>query len=197
MLIDDSDDEGFPLGGLPAASELSQILLSIAESIDCLFRLSVSINNPFPHDHLKDASSTDSSRFESFDIEHVRKKFSAASDAITERLGKANSRRRQCFNYRKLHHQKLASGQEDGEDYIAESMQALSLPPGLSFRDLVPSELREAGKNSVVSNTSYAMSSTIPGQLKVPALPAGAQDGPFECPFCFMMISASSKRLWK
>jgi hypothetical protein len=196
-LNDDSDDESFPLEGFSVASELSQILSSIVESINCLFRLSVSIHNPFPHDRLKKASSTDASHFEPFDIDHVRTKFATASDTITERLGKANSRRRQYFKYRELHHQKLASGLDDSEDHIAESTEASSLPPGLSLRNLIPSEMKEAETDSVVSDTSYATSSTTPGQRKVPALPAGAQDGPFECPFCFMMISAPSKRAWK
>jgi hypothetical protein len=179
------------------ASELTQILCGIIESINCLFRLSVSIHNPFPHDRLKKASSTDASHFEPFDIDHVRTKFATASDTITERLGKANSRRRQYFKYRQLHHQKLASGLDDNEKHIVESTEASSLPPGLGLRDLILPELREAETDSVVSDTSYATSSTTPGQQKVLALPAGAQDRPFECPFCFMMISVSSKRQWK
>ncbi|KAH6959362.1 hypothetical protein DER45DRAFT_259235 [Fusarium avenaceum] len=196
-LSDDSDDESFPLVGLSVASELSQILLSIGESINCLFRLSVSIHNPFPHDRLKKSSSTDASHFEPFDIDHVRTKFAMASDTITERLGKANSRRRQYFKYRELHHERLASGLDDSEGHIAESTVASSLPPGLSLGDPTAPELREAETESAISDTSYATSGTRPGQRKIPAFPAGAQDRPFECPFCFIMISAPSKHLWK
>ncbi|KAH7239363.1 hypothetical protein BKA59DRAFT_558702 [Fusarium tricinctum] len=196
ILIDDSDDEGFPLAGLSVASELSQILLSIAESIDCLFRLSVTINNHFPHDHLKDASSTDCSHFESYDIKYVRKRFSTASDVITERLGKANSRRRQYFKYRELRRNKLASGQDDIDDHTAEITDGPS-SQGLSLTDFFPSELQEADAEPTTPSTSYAMSDTIPGQQHVPALPEGARDGSFECPFCFLMISAPSEGLWK
>ncbi|CAJ0548531.1 Ff.00g021440.m01.CDS01 [Fusarium sp. VM40] len=171
MLNDDPDDDSFPLVGLSGASELPQILISIAESINCLFRLSVSINNPFPHDRLTDVSSADTSYFESFDIDHVRKTFSTASDAIIERLGKANSRRRQ-----------------EG---------ASSSPQGFNLTDFFPSELQESDTEPSISRTSYATSDTIPGQQKVPDLPAGARDGSFECPFCFLMISAPSEALWK
>lgn len=197
MLDEDSDDDSFTLSDLAGQSELSQILSSIVESINCLFRLSVSIHNPFPHDRLKKASSTDASHFEPFDIDHVRTKFATASDAITERLGKANSRRRQYFKYRELHHEKLANGLDDSEGYIAESTVATSLPPGLTLGDLATSELREVERESAMSDTSYATSGTHPGQRKIPAFPVGAQDGPFECPFCFIMICAPSKRLWK
>ncbi|WZH42013.1 uncharacterized protein QYS62_002981 [Fusarium acuminatum] len=196
MLNDESDDDSFPLVGLSGASELPQILISIAESINCLFRLSVSINNPFPHDRLTDVSSTDTSYFESFDIDHVRKTFSAASDAIIERLGKANSRRRQYLNYRKLRRKKLASGQDDSDDRNAEMTDASSSPQGLNLTDFFPSELQESDTEPSISRTSCATSDTIPGRQKVPDLPAGARDGSFECPFCFLMISAPSEALW-
>uniref|UniRef100_A0A0D2XP58 C2H2-type domain-containing protein n=1 Tax=Fusarium oxysporum (strain Fo5176) TaxID=660025 RepID=A0A0D2XP58_FUSOF len=105
--------------GASGNSELSQIFAAIVEDINCLFRLSVSIHNPSPHDRFKKACLTDTSGYEPFDVQHVCNKLSKAPKPIAERLGKAISRRRQYFKYRELHHDKLASGLElDDKDQM-------------------------------------------------------------------------------
>ncbi|KAH7483827.1 hypothetical protein FOMA001_g7273 [Fusarium oxysporum f. sp. matthiolae] len=193
----DSDQEPFQ-DGASGNSELSQIFAAVVEDINCLFRLSVSIHNPSPHDRFKKACLTDTSGYEPFDVQHVCNKLSKAPKSIAERLGKAISRRRQYFKYRELHHDKLASDLElDDKDQI-QSTVASSLPKKLSVNEPISLEenvddASDAGR----SQTSWATSAANPERRKIPALPAGAENGPFECPFCFMMVSIASRNHWK
>ncbi|EXK85044.1 hypothetical protein FOQG_10983 [Fusarium oxysporum f. sp. raphani 54005] len=193
----DSDQEPFQ-DGASGNSELSQIFAAIVEDINCLFRLSVSIHNPSPHDRFKKACLTDTSCYEPFDVQHVCNKLSKAPRSIAERLGKAISRRRQYFKYRELHHDKLASGLELDDKDQMQSTVASSLPKKLNVNDPISLEenvddASDAGR----SQTSWATSAANPERRKIPALPAGAENGPFECPFCFMMVSIASRNHWK
>ncbi|KAI1034468.1 hypothetical protein LB504_004494 [Fusarium proliferatum] len=197
FLDDDSDDGSFQVD-TSGPSEISQIFSVIVEDINCLSRLSVSIHNPSPHDRFTKARLTDTSGYEPFDVQHVCNKLSKAPKPIAERLGKAISRRRQYFKYRELHHEKLASGLElDGKDQM-QSTVASSLPKNLNLNEPISLEedvddASDAGR----SQTSWATSAANPERRKIPALPGEAENGPFECPFCFMMISVSSKNQWK
>ncbi|KAF5536954.1 zinc finger transcription factor ace1 [Fusarium napiforme] len=194
---EDSDDESFQVD-VPEPSELSQILTAIVEDINCLFRLSVSIHNPSPHDRFKKACLTDTSGYEPFDIQNVCNKLSKAPKPIAERLGKAISRRRQYFKYRELHHDKLSSGLElDSKDQM-QSTVASSLPKKLGVNE--PISLEDDGddvSDTGRSQTSWATSAANPERRNIPVLPAGAEKGPFECPFCFMMVSITSRKHWK
>ncbi|KAF5710471.1 zinc finger transcription factor ace1 [Fusarium globosum] len=194
---DDSDDGTFQVDA-SGPSEISQIFAAIIEDTNCLLRLSVSIHNPSPHDRLKKACLTDTSSYEPFDVQHVCNKLSKAPKPIAERLGKAISRRRQYFKYRELHHEKLASGLElDSKDQM-QSTVASSLPKSLNLNE--PISLEEDvddASDTGRSQTSWATSAANPERRKIPALPAEAENGPFECPFCFMMVSITSKIYWK
>ncbi|KAF5712162.1 zinc finger transcription factor ace1 [Fusarium mundagurra] len=180
---DDSDDEPLNVDA-SGPSELSQIFAAIVEDINCLLRLSVSIHNPSPHDRFKKAYLTDTSVYEPFDVQHVCNKLSKAPKPIAERLGKAISRRRQYFKYRELHHEKLASGLElDGKDQM-QSTVASSLPKKLNVNEPISlEEDLDDASDTGRSQTSWATSAADPERRKIPALPAEAENGPFECPF--------------
>ncbi|KAF5585568.1 zinc finger transcription factor ace1 [Fusarium pseudocircinatum] len=194
---DDSDDESFQVD-VPEPSELSQILVSIVEDINCLFRLSVSIHNPSPHDRFKKACLTDTSGYEPFDVQHVCNKLSKAPKPIAERLGKAISRRRQYFKYRELHHHKLASGLDLDDKDQMQSTIASSLPKKLNANEAISLEEDvDDASDTRSSQTSWVTSAANSVRRKIPALPAEAQKGPFECPFCFMMVSITSRNHWK
>jgi hypothetical protein len=57
---------------------LQQTLLDVVDIIDCLYKLSITIRNPSPHDRLVKAASVDTSFYEHWDIQHVKNKFPAA-----------------------------------------------------------------------------------------------------------------------
>ncbi|KAF4498433.1 Zinc finger transcription factor ace1 [Fusarium agapanthi] len=190
---DDSDDETLNFDA-PGPSELSQTFPAIVEAINCLFRLSLSIHNPSPHDRFKKACLTDTSGYKPFDVQHVCNKLAKAPKPIAERLGKAISRRRQYFKYKELHHDKLASGLDLDDKDQMQSTVASSLPKRHNVNEPISlEEDLDDASDTVRSQTSWATLAANPERRKIPALPAEAENGPFECPFCFMMISIASR----
>ncbi|OCL04529.1 hypothetical protein AOQ84DRAFT_300694, partial [Glonium stellatum] len=187
-----------------SVTELSQILSDIIEVVNCLLRLSVAIRNPAPHDRFVKSASTDTSHYEPYDIQHACMKFPSADKKLTALLGKANSRRRQYFKYREEHRYKLSQGLDFGSGITgiaAPSTTATSLPQYIKectdtaddFGTLDEDERSDTG----FSPTSYATSAVASVEIRVPPLPKQSRDGPFECPFCFMIISANTTPSWK
>lgn len=194
-------------GGI-AETELGQIATDVVEVVNCLLRLSVSIRNPAPHDRLKSSTGnkTNLRRYEVFDIQHVRSKFGSLNDTIARRLGKAISKRREYFRYRESHHAKLSHGLESDLHHeelgstVASSIPQQMKDPGVAagtHRMMMPVVDEDASSVLNMSETSFASSTGGNETLRVPPLPKEAHRGPFECPFCFMMIVATNTRLWK
>lgn len=195
------DDETSAIGD----SELTQIMMEVVDIIDCLLRLSVSVQNPAPHDRFKAATLTDTSFYEVPDIKHVRDKFESAEEWLVERLGKAISHRRQYFKYRETHHQKLASGLEDPEKdlHIGQSTVASSIPQHLKTGNTSVGAAsfgvldEDQRSDTEYSQTSYATSMADSERPRVPKMPKKLSRVAFECPFCFMMIVVSNRHAWK
>lgn len=216
----DSDEED-----ISPEERLTTIYTDVWEAIDCLLRLSVAIANPAPHERVRQLGtgpSEDVSFYETHDINYVRDKFPKMSDELASILGKSITRRRQFFKYREAHHTRLAEGLEamaldtevdTSRTEIVPKTVASSLPghlKKLTNVDLKTDVIDEDGRSEMgMSQTSYATSAGFltegvdgqmqepPPPLKVPPLPAAAERGTFECPFCYRMISASSSRAWK
>ena len=74
----------------------------------CLYELSIALRNPVPRDKILRLASIDVSHFEEYDMRHVQETFPQASSFLIQRLGKANTKRRQVFKYLERHHRKLA-----------------------------------------------------------------------------------------
>jgi hypothetical protein len=186
--------------GLPT-TELGQIVVEgVADVIDCLLRLSTTIRNPAPHDRFAATHPSDASHFEPWDIQHVQSKFPAVEPWLADRLGRAASRRRQYLRYRESHHAKLSQGL-DGPDHATNECNqtvASSIPDHMkdspkSKPDILEDNRSDAG----ASQTSYATSVAEAGELRIPPLPEVAYNGPFQCPFCYMMIVAADRVIWK
>ncbi|KAK3303045.1 uncharacterized protein B0T15DRAFT_538931 [Chaetomium strumarium] len=190
----DSDDEA-------PDTELGQIAADMADVINCLLRLTVTIRNPAPHDRYIQAKDTDASYFEPYDVQHVRSKFSEIEPWLEERLGKAISRRRQYLRYRQSHHQKLSRGLDqelDEGNGLEDETIASSIPSHLKEgRNTDTSVLRDDGSDAGMSQTSYATSMASSDRLTIPPLPKEAYAGPFECPLCHMIIEVRDRRAWK
>ncbi len=195
------DDNASPPG--PAATELSQISEDISEILDCLFRLSVSIRNPAPHERFLKSSLTDTSHHEPFDLFHVLDMFPLAEPALAERLGRALSRRRQYFLYRKVRHKKFSFGLEEDDEMTEEagvSTIASSITENMKQATsdatqpavLDEDRLSEAGWTDTTRGSSLAEGD----RPRIPPLPKDAHERPFECPFCYMMISATTTAAW-
>ncbi|KAK1775129.1 hypothetical protein QBC45DRAFT_480854, partial [Copromyces sp. CBS 386.78] len=206
---EDSDSDGSEAQAPSGLTELSQIISESSEIINCLFRLSVSIHNPAPHDRFRRSAMTDTSAYVAFDIAHIRHKFPSANQAIIEQLGKANSFRRQFFRYREEHHRKLGQGlpNEDEEKAgfddtktIGVTTVASSLPQHLKTSNTDGSAFEDCDSRSeaALTETSFAPSSAPDGRRsRVPSMPEEAENGPFECPFCYRMISVETTKEWR
>lgn len=206
--LDCDDSESEPPSDV---TELSQLLSEVSEIVNCLFRLSVSIHNPAPHDRFRRAASTYTSQFEGYDINHIRAKFPSADQRITEQLGKANSFRRQFFKYREEHHERLAHGlpgedkehpERDDTKTVGVTTVAWSLPDHLktysSNTDGSTLEDFDTRSEAARTETSFASSSAPDGgKSKMPSMPEEAGNGPFECPFCYRMITVENTKEWR
>lgn len=89
-------------------TELQGRFSEIIHIITCLYRFSITIRNPTQRDRLQKCASIDVSHYEFFDIQHASNKFPKAEKYLIDRLGKANSTRRQLLKYHEKHHKKLA-----------------------------------------------------------------------------------------
>ncbi|KAK5662142.1 hypothetical protein OQA88_8047 [Cercophora sp. LCS_1] len=203
----DSDSDG-------PDTELDQIATDLADVVNCLLRLTVTIRNPAPHDRYVQAKFTDASHFEPFDKQHVESKFNNAEPWLTDRLGKAISRRRQYLRYRQSHHEKLSRGLELADepgptragdaatiyDTVASSIPS-HLKEGATSKSTGPKEHRlvvaDDASDAGISQTSYATSMANADRLNVPPLPEEAHKGPFQCCFCYMIIAVSDRVAWK
>ena len=87
--------------------EIQQRFLDIVEIITCLFKLSIAIRSPAPHDRLVKSAKIKLPHFEPFDLGHAVGKFPDADKDLAKRLGLANIKRREQFEYRKRHHERL------------------------------------------------------------------------------------------
>ncbi|KAI1171672.1 hypothetical protein F4777DRAFT_45119 [Nemania sp. FL0916] len=204
VIREHSQSTRVPEDATQARAEALEIAFDIADIIGCLLRLSTATRNPAPHDHFMASGLIDMSHFEEFDVEHVKAKLPQIEPILAIRLGKGISQRRQYFKYREAHHQKLNSGlglDTDRSEAEAQSTVASSIPTALKggdgSRPVFGTVEEEAMSNSGNSQTSFASSGPESGQPKWPRLPKHIGDNPFECPFCYMMISVSTTIQWK
>ncbi|KAK3368852.1 hypothetical protein B0T24DRAFT_721905 [Lasiosphaeria ovina] len=211
---DEDDDENEPIDdiddtNMAGLTELDQISADISEVIDCLFRLSVSIQNPAPHDRFKSSTWTNIGEQAHFYISHVREKFHDGDDDCVGRLGRANAHRRQYFRYREQQHEKLAQGIDDAHTGITITDDALTstIAPSIpqQMKNVIPSEKGPQGLDVIDEDkvsigwteTTVGSSLVARDRPRIPPLPKDSAERPFECPYCYMMISATTTRAWR
>ncbi|KAK1836523.1 hypothetical protein QBC39DRAFT_338304 [Podospora conica] len=201
-LVDDEEGaEDF--GQQPDTTELDQLSTDIGEVIDCLFRLSVSIRNPAPHDRFKRSVWTDTATLAHFDIAHVRERLVDVDAGMIERLGRANAHRRQYFRYREQHHEKLARGIDEAHltttDDAVTSTIASSIPQQMKAVESIgeASVLDEDKSSTGWTETTIASSLVAGDRPRIPPPPKESSSRPFECPYCYMMISATTTLAWR
>jgi hypothetical protein len=157
------------------------------------------IRRPARHDVFK-AGKIDVTMFEDLDRQHVAEKYRGADENLVNRLGTAISRRRAVLKYREKHHEKLSQGIErilqDQPDTVSTK---LSETIATSFDEVgKPHVLEDTASNSGISDTTYA-TSLLEGcdTITVPRPPKESAGGqPFECPYCFYIITVRNSRSW-
>jgi hypothetical protein len=148
----------------------------------------------------------------------------ANNKVLLEKLGKANAKRRQWLSYRRRHRDKLSSqggsliGQPEdlragpAETNIHLSTNQASSESAYSFGlttensttattfysredDSIRGSVNEV--SSEVSFSASSVSGKEKSPLEIPCLPSEAASGdPFECPFCFGIITISNLQQW-
>ncbi|GAW14165.1 hypothetical protein ANO14919_035590 [Xylariales sp. No.14919] len=199
---DDHNDKAVGSENDDVDTELSQLTLDVTDVINCLLRMSMAIRDPSRHDRFTGSQSTEMLHFEPFDIQHVCSKFDGIDSDLAVRLGKAITRRRQYFKYREAHHGKLSYGLEDLNTHeVPPDTIASSIPDHLKDNKGAAGppvmKLDDGGSDSGFSQTSYALTMANDEQRHIPPLPEEASKGPFQCPFCFMIVVITSRSLWK
>lgn len=181
-----------------SASELVEAYSGVQKLLECLFQLSMRIRRPAQRDKVLGRRNEDAKDFEDFDRRHVRDKFPGAPDVLVARLTTAISKRRSNLKYFERHHKKLGRGiKVPGNDAGDESATFYSSTLATTFRE--PS-LAEIDKASIshASETSYAPSLfSGDSHVTIPPAPPESVDGkPFECPYCYIIVTISNSRDW-
>ncbi|KAL1592701.1 hypothetical protein SLS60_011117 [Paraconiothyrium brasiliense] len=216
--LENSDDDLSPMSDADSfsgrnehpVSELAEVQRAINDTTTNLFRMSVVIRNPTPRGRWR-ISKYQEPLDPSSDIRHVRDKFPTLSnhdDILATYFGKANTRRREYFRYRREHHlgllhdqaQPLPESRDPNE--IASSFKATTFK-GPDSKE--PSEELEDREFDVGSMTSFA--TTAPGGSgnlrRIPDPPKSSiethfQYGSyFECPYCYTIQNVANRREWK
>jgi hypothetical protein len=128
----------------------------------------------------------------------VLNKYPQAEASVLDCLGLAISQRRAILRYRERHHIKLGKGLgqaiEDQSDAVSTN---ISDTVATSFIEK-PTTHVEFDSQSFISQTSYAQT-LLSGEegMVLPPPPTEADNGtPFECPYCFVIISISGEKAW-
>lgn len=190
-------------------TEIQELRESIATVINCLFQMSMLVRKPAQHDVHVGSNGADVAAFEPFDHNHVREKYPRADDALVKRLGKAITRRRKYLKYRERHAIKLRQGIDNVEcgarnfrtAHEGETMEE-SIASILS--DTVATDFRhqnidfdDNASDTGISQTSYAPTLLSGGNVTFPPPPKSSLGGePFECPYCFYLITLHGPRSW-
>jgi hypothetical protein len=113
-----------------------------------------------------------------------------------ERLGRAMTQRHKYLEYRERHRAKLSQDLDVAQDAGPAATVIMSNTVVTEMRPGVLDSM-ERSSDSGRSETSYAPALAGGGNITIPTPPADWVDGePFECPYCFVMISVYSTRQW-
>ncbi|CAF9921052.1 MAG: hypothetical protein ALECFALPRED_001699 [Alectoria fallacina] len=188
-------------------TEIQELLESLATIINCLFQMSMLVRKPAQHDVIVGSKRADVAAFEPFDYNHVREKYPRADDPLVKRLGNAITRRRKYLRYRERHAMKLRQG-IDAVDPGARDFQHVreGEREGIAsiLSDTVATDFQHGNiefddntSDTDVSQTSYAPTLLSGGNVTIPPPPKSSLGGvPFECPFCFYLITTRGTRSW-
>ena len=191
MEADDFSDDDYDTG-----EEMTQLHSNIVTAINCMFQMSMLVRKPARHDFYILPQSREVLAFRPFDQAHVREKYPEADQGLVERLGLAITLRRQYLRYRERHHAKLNQGLDIGTEGSAAPTVMLSdtVVTGVEPWHI---DSQEKAPASPKSQTSYAPSMLAGGALVIPSPPKESSEGaPFECPYCFVMISVDGTPAW-
>ena len=200
--LDTASDDSVVSFSIDPARELTGLHEELVSIVDSLYQMSVLVRKPARHDFLIDRDPENVAKFNPYDIKHVEGKFPLADRELVSQLGTANTRRRKHLNYLKRHHAKLGKGIEMVTDQSDGTTSEMSRTIATEFhsQDDPRHELdSDAGLSQNLSQTSYSASLSDGEGITIPNPPQDSSNGkPFECPYCFYIITIGShKKDWQ
>ena len=95
---------------LPPTSDLEYAMLDIDHVLKCLYRFSTVLYQAVPANRIQKCASIDVKHYEFWDIQHAANKLELphAPKVLQQRLGRANTKRRQLLIYNERHHKKIS-----------------------------------------------------------------------------------------
>jgi hypothetical protein len=209
---DDSDEKESLKTAHNMTSDLEQLFSAIRTANTHLMKLSVVIRNSLARDdYLKAAARYNFDP--KYDIGHVKEKHGSARTSrewLTDRLGKAITRRRQYLKYRQDHHGKLSKDWDDITEKTEEKPEktVASTKSTTSIESNVLIEKAGSGvAESLGSQTSYeptTIGDSTVTRLNAPPHPKLAFEGvpfrfgePFQCPYCYTEQTVKNRSDWK
>ena len=201
-------------------SQFGYLMLDIAHIITCLYKFSNAIRNPAPKDRLRKITLIDMSYIEDWDIKQVDKMLCPVDPQndfrvakyLSERLGKANTRRRQLLKYYETHHKEISKpvtstmgdSSAGAPAKVLDLGRAATVYPEVKSQTTIPTTKVQADEikqgEDCLSQISCATSTNHTMRIHVPPPPtqnAAFEDEPFECPYCFNIINIRSENDWK
>jgi hypothetical protein len=95
-------------GVKPSTSEMAQLCQGLKDLVGHLYKISMMIRRPIPHDRFTKCQSINVSHYDPFDLTHIQNSFPSVSEILSLRLARAMKRRRQYLIYNERHHRALA-----------------------------------------------------------------------------------------
>ncbi|KAJ5725633.1 uncharacterized protein N7483_006990 [Penicillium malachiteum] len=205
-VLEEQDDEGSQIHDSeyiddvsesePSMSEIQEIHEGLVDTIGQLYQMSMLIRKPSQHDRLVGTEKADSEPFQFWAKSHTSEKYPNADPLAIDRISSAMARQRAVLKYRERHHEKLGKGidpEGDGKSTVLSETVVTDV-----FKE-IPGQISDLISEAGVSETSYGgtlLEGTGSDAPKIPPRPKGAENGPFECPYCFYIITAKDKKSW-
>ncbi|CAI7586725.1 unnamed protein product [Penicillium viridicatum] len=180
-----------------STTEVQEIHQNLVETIDQLYQMSMIIRKPAQHDRLVGTKKLDSEPFQFWAKQHTSSKYPNADALAIDRISSAMARQRAILKYRERHHAKLSQG------IVSESDSKSTILSETVVTDVfqeIPGQLSDMASDAGVSETSYGgtlLEGTGADAPKIPPIPKnGTGKRPFECPYCFYIITVRDRRAW-
>jgi hypothetical protein len=176
-------------------TETQNIHRNLVETITQLYQISMVIRQPGQLDRLMGMKRLDSEPFKFWARQHISHKYPRTEDFILDRLSSAMARQRAVLKYRERHREKFSQGLHEGGESIQLSETVATT---LNHDEPPQSQPKYLDSNDGISQTSYAPSLMNGVEtMRVPPMPSeGANHAPFECPYCFFIITVRDSPAW-
>lgn len=137
--------------------------------------------------------------YEPYYIAHVREKFPWLDIVVSQRLGRALTQRRRYFKSRENHSRRLQ--ERLGLDKYAYSESEYDRT---TVSSATPQHLSDSAQTNptdfeatISNNVAEVFQGWEEQREGLPPLPKEHAEGPFLCPFCYMIISIDTQNEWK